>query len=92
MALQLEVVDLETEELLGAVVIQRGERGSKRGQRIDQRLDFAELLAIVDDYAGRVRCRFDNGRLPKAEWVDCAAAAESVALRVAGYDVDRSLN
>lgn len=99
MALQLEVVDLETEELLGAVVIQRGERGSKRGaksgaksDKFDQRLDFAELLAIVDDYAGRVRCRFDNGRLPKAEWVDCAAAAESVALRVAGYDVDRSLN
>jgi hypothetical protein len=82
MALQLEVVDLETEELLGAVVIQRGERGSKRGDD-DQRLDLSELLAIVDDYAGRVRCRFDNGRLPKAQWVDCAAAAESVALRVA---------
>ncbi|MGI9343353.1 MAG: DUF3313 family protein [Gammaproteobacteria bacterium] len=82
MALQLEVVDLETEELLGAVVIQRGERGKKRGN-YDERLDFAELLAIVDDYAGRVRCRFDNGRLPQEDWVDCAAVAESVALRVA---------
>ncbi len=71
MALQLEVVDLETEELLGAIVVRRGERTGTKGQ-FDGRLDFAEFLAIVESYAGRVRCRFDNGRLPKDQWVDCA--------------------
>lgn len=84
MALQLEVVDLETEELLGAIVIKRGERGARGGQA-DQRLDFAEFLDVVDEYAGRVRCRFDNGRLPKDEWVDCTAPpAEAVTRLVAG--------
>jgi len=83
MALQLEVVDLETEELLGAVVIQRGERGSKTGGEYDQRLDFAEFLDVVGEYADRVRCRFDNGRLPKEEWVDCAAQPGQAAARVA---------
>jgi len=70
MALQLEVVDLDTEELLGAIVIQRGERDMHSG-KYDQRLDFAEFLDVVEEYAGRLRCRFANGRLPKDEWMDC---------------------
>jgi hypothetical protein len=81
-ALQLEVVDLDTEELLGAIVIKRGERGG-RGVQSDQRLDFAEFLDVVDEYAGRVRCRFDNGRLPKDEWVDCTAPPEPALTRLA---------
>ena len=82
MALQLEVVDLETEELLGAIVIKRGERGRNGGEH-DQRLDFSEFLGVVDEYAGRVRCRFDNGKLPKDEWLDCTALPEQALTRLA---------
>ena len=83
MALQLEVVDLDTEEVLGAVVIQRGERDSKTDGEYDQRLDFAEFLDVVGEYADRVRCRFDNGKLPREEWIDCAAQPGQAAARVA---------
>ena len=72
MALQLEVVDLDTEALLGAVVVRRGER-TGMSTSSDQRLDFAEFMAVVDTYARRLRCRFDNGRLPEEQWADCPA-------------------
>jgi hypothetical protein len=69
-ALQLELVDSQTEEFLGAIVIRRGE--IKKGQKdIDGRLDFDEFWAIVDEYANRVRCRFDNAKRPKEEWKEC---------------------
>ena len=69
-ALQMEIVDSRTEELLGAIVIRRGEL--KKGRKgIDGRLDFGEFWAIIDEYADRVRCRFDNAKRPKEEWVDC---------------------
>jgi hypothetical protein len=84
-ALQLEVLDLESEEVLGAAVIKRGERG-RRGEASDQRLDFGEFLDVVDEYAGRVRCRFDNGKLPKDEWVDCAALPAQALTRLARLD------
>ena len=70
LALQMEMVDSVTEEPLGAIVIRRGEL--KRGRKgADGRLDFAEFWAIVNEYADRVRCRFDNAKLPKDEWLDC---------------------
>jgi hypothetical protein len=72
LAFQMEFVDSVTEELLGAIVIRRGEL--KQRKAADGRLDFAEFWAIVDEYADRVRCRFDNAKVPKDEWVDCAAA------------------
>jgi hypothetical protein len=69
-ALQMELVDSQTEEFLGAIVIRRGEL--KKGRKnIDGRLDFAEFWAIVDEYANRVRCRFDNAKRPKEEWKEC---------------------
>lgn len=82
MALQLEVVDLDTEELLGAIVIKRGERG-KNGGEYDQRLDFGEFLDVVEEYAARVRCRFDNGKLPKEQWVDCLAPPAQALTKLA---------
>jgi hypothetical protein len=83
MALQLEVVDLDSEAVLGAIVIRRGERGTRADPRFDQRLDFAEFLGIVDEYAGRVRCRFDNGRRPVEEWIDCAGLTPQAATQLA---------
>lgn len=70
LALQMELVDSVTEELLGAVVIRRGEL--KKGKKgADGRLDFTEFWEIVEEYADRVRCRFDNAKRPKDEWKDC---------------------
>ena len=71
LAFQMEFVDSVTEELLGAIVIRRGEL--KKRKATDGRLDFNEFWGIVDEYADRVRCRFDNAKLPKDEWVDCAS-------------------
>ncbi len=71
LAFQMEFVDSVTEELLGAIVIRRGEL--KKRKATDGRLDFNEFWAIVDEYADRVRCRFDNAKLPKDEWKDCLA-------------------
>ena len=69
-ALQMELVDSQTEEFLGAIVIRRGEL--KQGKKsFDGRLDFAEFWEIVDEYADRVRCRFDNAKLPQEEWKEC---------------------
>jgi len=85
MALQLEVVDLNTEEVLGAAVIKRGERGDKSGKN-DQRLDFGEFLGVVDEYVARVRCRFDNSKLPKEDWIDCLAAPGQALTRLARLD------
>jgi len=85
MALQLEVVDLNTEEVLGAAVIKRGERGDKSGKN-DQRLDFGEFLGVVDEYVARVRCRFDNSKLRKDEWVDCTALPAQALTRLARLD------
>jgi hypothetical protein len=67
----MEFVDSVTEELLGAIVIRRGEL--KKRKATDGRLDFNEFWTIVDEYADRVRCRFDNAKLPKDEWKDCLA-------------------
>jgi len=86
MALQLEVVDLDTEAVLGAVVIQRGERGTRANANDDQRLDFSEFLAIVDEYSGRVRCRFDNGKRALEDWIDCSALTAQQAEQMALAD------
>jgi hypothetical protein len=88
MALQLEVVDLNTEEVLGAAVIKRGERGERgdKSGKNDQRLDFGEFLGVVDEYVGRIRCRFDNSKLRKDEWVDCTALPAQALTRLARLD------
>lgn len=75
MALQAEFLDSETHEVLGAIIIKRGARKNKKaGQKKDERMDFDEFRDVVDEYGARVRCRFENGKLPKAQWVDCTDA------------------
>ncbi len=34
-------------------------------------MDFDEFRDVIDEYGARVRCRFDNAKLPKEGWVDC---------------------
>ena len=71
MALQVEMVDSDTEEVLGAAIIKRGARKDKAtGQKL-VRIDFDEFRDIVAEYGARIRCRFDNSDLPEAQWIDC---------------------
>jgi hypothetical protein len=82
MALQLELVDSDTDEVLGAAIIKRGARKDKAtGQKL-VRIDFDEFREIVAEYGARIRCRFDNADLPESQWIDCtdpAARAEREA-------------
>lgn len=71
MALQAELVDSETNEVLGAIIIKRGARKDKdTGQKL-VRIDFDEFRGIVAEYAARIRCRFDNAELPESQWINC---------------------
>ena len=75
LALQFEAVDSDTGEVLGAIVIKRGARKDKAtGQKL-VRIDFDEFREIVFEYGARIRCHFDNGDLPEAQWIDCADPA-----------------
>ena len=76
MALQAEVVDSETDEVLFAAIVKRGARKDKAtGQKKDVRIDFDEFRAIVREYGIRFRCHFDNAELPKQQWIDCTDPA-----------------
>ena len=71
MALQAEIIDSQSEDVLGAIIIKRGSQQDKETGQKETRMDFDEFNAIVQEYAGRFRCRLDNGKLPKEDWVDC---------------------
>lgn len=75
MALQVELVDSETEEVLGAAIIKRGARKDKSTDQKLVRIDFDEFREIVAEYSARVGCRFDNSDLPEAQWIDCTDPA-----------------
>jgi hypothetical protein len=73
MALEAEVADSQSGEILAAIVIERGARKAA-GQK-EQRLDMNAFRAIVAEYADRLHCRLDNSRLPEAQWIDCTDPA-----------------
>ncbi len=83
MALQAELVDSETDEVLMAVVIKRGARKDKSAGQKMVRIDFDEFRAIVAEYGVRFRCHLDNAELPEQQWIDCtdpAARAQRASL------------
>jgi hypothetical protein len=82
MALQAEFIDSETDEVLAAVIVKRGARKDKQAGQKEVRMDFDEFSEVIAEYAARIRCRLDNGKLPKEEWVDCLdpAAREAASL------------
>jgi hypothetical protein len=66
MALQAELTDSQSNEVLAAVVAERGGTGDK-----PMRMDFDQLDAQMKDFGSRLRCRLDNARLPQSEQIDC---------------------
>ena len=69
MTLEAELVDSQSGEVLGAVVLDRGARKAK-GQK-EQRMDMDELRATVQEYGGRLSCRLHNSRIPVSQRIDC---------------------
>ena len=63
MALQAELVDSQTNEVLAEIVAVRG------GE--NERMDFDVLNATVNDFGSRLRCRLDNARVPSAQQINC---------------------
>jgi hypothetical protein len=68
MAIQAELTDSQSGEVLGAIVAERGGMGKNDKP---MRIDFEELDAQMKDFSGRVRCRLDNARSPQAPQIDC---------------------
>ncbi len=75
MALQAELVDSETGEVLIAGVVKRGARKDKSADQKYVRIDFDEFRTIVAEYGVRFRCHLDNAELPENEWIDCTDPA-----------------
>ncbi len=68
MAIQAELTDSQTNEVLAAVVAARG------GGEKPVRMDFDQLNADMADFGSRLRCRLDNARVPADQQIDCLDA------------------
>lgn len=68
MALQAELTDSQSNEVLAAVVAERG------GGEKPVRIDFEQLDSQMKEFGSRLRCRLDNSRVPQAEQIDCLDA------------------
>ena len=65
MALQVEVQDSVTQEVLGAAVIQRGEGAESK------QISFDLLMAALNEYSDRFACRLDNGHVEAPKRINC---------------------
>ncbi len=65
MAIQGELVDSQTGEVLLAIVSVQGDPAGK------ERIDFDELELTMQDFGSRLRCRLDVAKQGEAERVDC---------------------
>jgi hypothetical protein len=85
MALQAELLDSQSQDVLAAMVIKRGARKDKEtGQKLE-RMDFDEFRAVLQGYGARFSCRLENAKLPEPQQVDCM---DKDALAAAGYTDD----
>jgi hypothetical protein len=69
MALEAEIADSQSGDVLAAIVVERGARKAE-GQK-EERMDMDEFRATVGEYGSRLRCRLDNAKMPEAKWIDC---------------------
>ena len=82
MALQIEMLDSQSQEVLAAIVVKRGAREDKdTGQEL-QRMNFDEFRSVVQEYGARLACRLDNARQPKTQQINCV---DDDALEAAGF-------
>jgi hypothetical protein len=66
MALQIEIQDSLTQDVLGAAVIRRD-----HGADSTKRMEFDALIAAMNEYSERLACRLDNAHVPAGQRIDC---------------------
>ncbi len=71
-AVELELSDFVTGEIIGAAVSRRQGKRKDRGQAGDL-VSWQELDALFLTVAERVTCGLDNSAKPESEWADCGA-------------------
>ncbi|MGI9341987.1 MAG: DUF3313 family protein [Gammaproteobacteria bacterium] len=71
-AWEAELLDAETGEVLGQLILELGDRGSKK-----QFTSWDELATALQVGAKRFRCRFDNATVPDPDRRDCFEISEA---------------
>ena len=69
---EAELVDSETDEILGQIIVELGNRSKKK-----EFTSWDELIVAVAVGAERLRCRFDNAPLPAVQQRDCFEITEA---------------
>lgn len=67
MALQAELSDSQSSEVLAQTVALRGAGSDGKPVRID----FNEITGTITDFSSRLRCRLDNAHVPADKQIDC---------------------
>ena len=81
-AIQVELQDSVSQEVLGAIVVKRGARKNKKAGQKLTRYDFEEFRFELRIYGARLACRLDNAKVQEAQRVNCI---DIKALEGAGY-------
>ena len=66
LALQAEMQDSVSGDVIAAAVLQRGQSAGAR-----KRIDFDVMVASADLLGDRLACRLDNSKVPAAQRIDC---------------------
>ncbi len=82
MAIQGELQDSESGEVLLALIIKRGARKDKASGQKEQRMEFGEFREVVQMYGARLSCRLDNAKLAESQQIECL---DMKVLEAAGY-------
>lgn len=77
MTLQAEIVDSVTNDVLGALVVERGTRKAEGTK--ETRIDMDEMRQNMRAWSSRLRCQLDNSKLPADKQNDCTDDASSAA-------------
>lgn len=70
---EIEILDSQSGEVLGAAVFQRGHVKDKAKHQKRDLVTWDEFEAYMNGVGARVNCRMNNSRLPESQWEDCAA-------------------
>jgi hypothetical protein len=74
---QAEIVDSMSNDVLGALVAERGTRKAE-GQK-ETRIDMDEMRQNMRGWSNRLRCQLDNSKLPADKQTNCADDAANTA-------------
>jgi hypothetical protein len=77
MTFQAELVDSVSNDVLGAIVAERGTR--KGGGQKETRIDIDEFNQNMFAWGRRLRCQLDNAKLPADKQTNCADDAGNAA-------------